>query len=101
VLALYSAPTFDPNAFVGGIDPKIWTGLQLDEGKPLFDRAVVGLYPPASTWKLAAAAIALDLGVVTPDEYMDVPCRGYYTFGNRTWRCWDLRGHGRQTLAEA
>jgi len=101
VLALYSAPTFDPNAFVGGIDPTLWAGLATDERKPLFDRSVLGLYPPASTWKLAAAGIALDLGVVVPDEHMQVPCTGGWYWGNRYWRCWDAGGHGYQTLAEA
>ncbi|MGE0159252.1 MAG: penicillin-binding protein 2 [Gemmatimonadales bacterium] len=101
VLALYSAPTFDPNAFVGGIDAELWNALMTDEQKPLYDRSVLGLYPPASTWKLAAAGIALDLGVVTPDEYMPIQCTGSFTWGNRTWRCWDPAGHGRQTLAEA
>ncbi|HUF75292.1 MAG TPA: penicillin-binding protein 2 [Longimicrobiales bacterium] len=101
VLALYSAPTYDPNAFVGGIDSLLWNQLLTDEGKPLFDRAVVGLYPPASTWKLASAGIALDLGVVTPDEHMEVPCRGGWFWGNRYWRCHLPAGHGHQTLAEA
>ena len=101
VLALYSAPGYDPNAFVGGIDPKVWAGLNSDEGKPLFDRSVLGLYAPASTWKLAAAGIALDLGVVTPDQHMEVPCTGAWFWGNRTWHCWDREGHGFNTLAEA
>ena len=101
VLALYSAPAYDPNAFVGGIDSLLWRQLLADEGKPLFDRAVVGLYPPGSTWKLAAAGIALDLGVVTPDEHMPVPCTGGWFWGNRYWRCHLPAGHGHQTLAEA
>ncbi len=101
VLALYSAPTFDPNAFVGGIEQDLWDGLIADEGKPLFDRSVLGLYAPASTWKLAAAAIALDLGVVVPDEHMAVQCTGSFRFGDRVWRCWDPAGHGWQNLAEA
>ncbi|MEE2897182.1 MAG: penicillin-binding transpeptidase domain-containing protein, partial [Gemmatimonadota bacterium] len=81
VLALYSAPSYDPNDFVGGIGTEVWAGLIEDEGIPLYHRAVVGTYPPASTWKLATAAIALDLGLVTPDEYMAEPCTGSYTFG--------------------
>jgi len=101
VLALYSAPTFDPNQFVGGIDQALWDSLSTDQGKPLYDRAALGRYPPASTWKLAAAAIALDLGVVTPDEKMDVPCNGSFTWGNRTWHCWDPSGHGALNLAQA
>jgi penicillin-binding protein 2 len=86
---------------VGGIEQELWDRLTTDERKPLFDRSVVGLYPPASTWKLAAAGIALDLGVVTPDEHMEVPCTGGWFWGNRYWRCWDPEGHGHQTLAEA
>lgn len=101
VLALYSAPTFDPNAFVGGIDPALWARLTADEGRPLYDRSVLGLYPPGSTWKLASAGIALALGVVRPDEHMAVPCRGGWFWGNRYWRCWNPAGHGYQTLAQA
>lgn len=101
VLAMYSAPAYDPNAFVGGIETELWTGLTQDEDKPLFNRAVLGLYAPASTWKLAAAAIALDLGVVRPDERMPLPCTGRMLFGNRFFHCWDRGGHGSNTLAEA
>jgi penicillin-binding protein 2 len=101
VLALYSAPTYDPNAFVGGISQDVWDQLSSDQGNPLYDRATLGRYPPGSTWKLAAAAIALDLGVVTPDETMEVPCRGSFYYGNRSFGCWDAAGHGFQTLAEA
>jgi penicillin-binding protein 2 len=101
VLALYSAPGYDPNLFVGGIDPEVWQALNTDERNPLFDRSVLGLYAPASTWKLASAGIALDLGVVRPDETMPEPCRGSWYWGNRSWGCWDRRGHGHQTLAEA
>jgi penicillin-binding protein 2 len=101
VLALYSAPTFDANAFVGGIGDSLWSSLMTDEMKPLFDRSVLGSYPPASTWKLAAAGIALDLGVVLPQEHMEFACTGSFTWGNRTWRCWDPAGHGWQNLAEA
>ncbi len=101
VLALYSAPGYDPNLFVGGIDDEVWAALSADERKPLYDRAVLGLYAPASTWKLAAAGIALDLGVVTPDEEMPEPCTGSMFYGNRSWGCWDREGHGYNNLAEA
>lgn len=101
VLALYSAPTFDPNVFVGGISGPAWDRLASDPGMPLFNRATQGLYAPASTWKLAAAAIALDVGAVTPEETMPEPCRGYFMWGGRTWRCWKKEGHGFNNLAEA
>jgi penicillin-binding protein 2 len=101
VLALYSAPSYDPNEFVGGIDDELWAQLNADETTPLYNRAVLGLYAPASTWKLAAAGIALDLGVVTPDEEMPEACTGSFWYGNRSWGCWDRDGHGSNDLAEA
>lgn len=101
VLALYSAPGYDPNLFVGGIDSETWAALNTDERNPMFDRAVLGRWAPASTWKLAAAGIALDVGVVTPDETMPDPCTGSWYFGDRFFRCWDPAGHGHNNLAEA
>jgi len=98
ILALYSAPTFDPNAFVGGIASDRWEALLQNPDQPLLNRATQGLYPPGSTWKLATAAIALDLGVVEPQEIMPEPCTGGMTFGNRYWRCWDPEGHGEVDL---
>ncbi|MBW3535402.1 MAG: penicillin-binding protein 2 [Gemmatimonadetes bacterium] len=101
VLALYSAPTFDPNAFVGGIDPQLWQQLNTDDNKPLYNRPVLGLYAPASTWKLATAGIALDVGAVTPTERMPIPCTGGMNYGGRYWRCWRPGGHGYLDLAGA
>jgi penicillin-binding protein 2 len=101
ILALYSAPAFDPNAFVGGVDPDVWRQLNTDPKKPLYNRAVLGLYPPASTFKLATAAIALELGVIGPDDHMPIPCGGGMTYGNRYWRCWRPEGHGSLDLAGA
>ncbi len=101
VLALYSAPTMDPNDFVGGIETALWDELSSDVGQPLFNRAVLGRYAPASTWKLAAAGIALDLGVVGPTEVMPVPCTGGITILGQYKRCWNPDGHGSLDLAGA
>jgi penicillin-binding protein 2 len=101
VLALYSAPTFDPNEFVGGIDPDLWLQFNTDPSKPLYNRAVLGLYAPASTWKLATAAIGLELGVITPQDRMPIGCSGGMSYGNRYWRCWKPGGHGSTDLAGA
>ncbi len=101
VLALYSAPTFDPNDFVGGIAPDTWASLTSDPASPLLNRAVLSAYPPGSTWKLATAAIALDLGVVGPHETMPEPCTGSLRYGNRIAHCWDRNGHGNVDLVGA
>jgi len=101
VLALYSAPSYDPNRFIGGIPPELWKELNADPRKPLFNKVTQGRYPPGSTWKLATAAIALQRGLVKLDDYMPTPCTGGYQFGNRYFHCWDPKGHGNLTLAGA
>jgi len=101
VLALYSAPGFDPNAFVGGISATYWRSLNESPAHPLLDRAIQARYPPGSTWKLAVAAMALKRGIVGSRSKMPIPCRGGLQYGNRYFRCWNARGHGDLTLTEA
>lgn len=100
VLALYSAPSYDINRFVGGVSSAFYQSLLKDEHTPLVNRAIQGTYPPASTWKLATAVIGLQLGLVTMDTRMEQPCTGGYYYG-RVFKCWDKRGHGDVTLAQA
>ena len=101
ILALYSAPGYDPNAFVGGVDLDYWRGLNENEARPLLDRAVQARYPPGSTWKLGMAAMAVKRGVATFRTRMPIPCRGGLQYGNRFFRCWNAEGHGDLTLNEA
>ncbi len=101
VLALYSAPGFDPNAFVGGISAPYWRSLNESPAHPLLDRAIQARYPPGSAWKLAVAAMALKRGLVGPRTHMPIPCRGGLQYGNRFFRCWNAQGHGDLTLTEA
>lgn len=100
VLALYSAPSFDPNLFVGGVSDSVWIALNTDPRQPMYNKAILGRFAPASPFKLAVAAIGLDLGVVRPDERMPQPCTGGFQYG-RYWRCWDWGGHGDVDLLEA
>lgn len=101
VIALYSAPSFDPNVFVGGIDRSALAALEEDPANPFFNRATLGQYAPASTWKVASAAIALELGVVSPDEIMPASCTGSFRYGNRNWGCHLASGHGHLDLSGA
>ncbi|NIP83097.1 MAG: penicillin-binding protein 2, partial [Gemmatimonadetes bacterium] len=101
VLGLYSSPTFDPNGLVGVVPPERWDSLRQDTAKRLLDRAIAGLYPPGSTWKLATAAIALELGIVDPQQTLPLACRGGMRYGNRYFRCWEPAGHGYLTLPDA
>jgi len=101
VLALYSAPSWDPNKFTGGIPVEYYTQLLEDKRRPLVNKAIQGTYPPGSTWKLATSIIGLQNGVVGVKEHMPVPCTGGYQYGNRYFRCWEKKGHGSLDLEGA
>ncbi|MEP6589555.1 MAG: penicillin-binding protein 2 [Gemmatimonadota bacterium] len=102
VLAYYSHPGFDPNAFIGGISVADYAVYHEDSDNPLLDRVINGRYPPASPFKLAIATMALRRGLVTMDSRMPAPCTGGYRFGNRVYKCWKRDGgHGSLTLTEA
>ena len=94
VLAIHSAPTWDPNRFVGGVSTKYYATLQSDSARPLYNKALKGRYPPGSTFKLATAALGLERGVISVKEKFPIGCSGGMQYGNRYFRCWDKRGHG-------
>jgi penicillin-binding protein 2 len=101
VLALYSAPSWDPNKFTGGIPVDYYKQLLEDKRRPLVNKAIQGRYPPGSTFKLATSVIALQDGLVGLKEHMPVPCSGGYQYGTRWFRCWEKRGHGSLDLEQA
>jgi len=101
VIALYSAPSYDPNPFIGGYDPEQWRALAESEDFPLFNRATQARYAPASPWKLVIAAMALGRGIVDMESHMTMPCTGGMRYYTRYFRCWRTEGHGELTLFEA
>src|SRR5690606_29211360 len=64
VYAMASTPSFDPNIFSRGLTPEKWEELLSREGHPLNNKAVGGLYPPGSTFKMVTAMAALELGLI-------------------------------------
>lgn len=92
ILALASAPRFDPNLFAGEIPPDVWRALSTGEDKPLSDRAIQGAFPPGSVFKILMSIAAITEGVIDPHER--VFCPGYYSFGGRNYRCHKKSGHG-------
>jgi len=99
VLLLYSSPSYDPNVFSGQLSSEDWRGLIEDPARPLLNRPIQARYAPGSVFKLATAAMAMTLGVVDPDEFQDVPCRGGYQFGSRWFGCHAV--HGWASLQDA
>jgi penicillin-binding protein 2 len=99
VLALVSSPSFDPNLFNGGISFDDWETLANDPRHPMENRAISGQYPPASTYKAVVAAAALEEKLVTPETTFH--CNGGFEMGDRTFRCWQQKGHGTVNLHRA
>lgn len=98
ILALVSQPSFDPNAFVDGIDPATWRQLNESRDRPLTNRPLRGAYPPGSTVKPFMALAALETGVRTPERTVHDP--GFYTLPGQShqYRCWKPEGHGNVDL---
>ncbi|HEV3003835.1 MAG TPA: penicillin-binding transpeptidase domain-containing protein [Pirellulales bacterium] len=100
ILALASAPRFDPNVFSG--DPGAVTPLFSSPGHPLFDRPTRMALPPGSVFKVLTAVALLQTGTLQAEEPFD--CRGYlHEPGSQ--RCQIFRrfgmGHGEVTLIDA
>ena len=93
VLAMVSQPAYDPNMFTGGISSSEYQKLLTPE-RPLYNRAVQGTYPPASTIKPHLAFLGLKEGAITPQT--TIPDPGWFSLPNndhryRDWKAW---GHG-------
>ena len=90
VLALASAPTFDPGQFATGITSANWKPLHQNPAHPLIDRAIGAMYPPGSTFKPVVAAAGWQTGVITPNS--SVECTGSYHLGRARFGCWETHG---------
>jgi len=92
ILAMASSPSFDPRQFGRFVDPEKWRLLAEDPSHPLTNRAIQGVYAPGSVFKIIVALGALTMGQVEPHERFY--CSGYFSLGNRIFRCWKEEGHG-------
>ncbi|HEY5642390.1 MAG TPA: penicillin-binding protein 2 [Woeseiaceae bacterium] len=101
ILALVSAPSFDPNLFAVGMTTAQYAELQNNPDRPLFNRAVRGTYPPGSTLKPILALAALETGATNLSRRTF--CVGYFTLPNSThrYRDWKPEGHGPVDLHDA
>jgi penicillin-binding protein 2 len=94
VLAIVSTPSYDPNLFVTGISYKNYDALRNSSDIPLFDRALQGRYPPASTIKPMMGLGGLSENVISRSYKIFDP--GFYQLEGeeRLWRDWKRTGHG-------
>jgi penicillin-binding protein 2 len=99
ILAMASAPSFDPNAFIEGLDKAEWIRLTTSKESPLQNRAIQGQYPPGSVFKIVMALAGLEEGLIDPEE--EVFCNGRFNLGNHVFRCWRKQGHGKVNFHRA
>ncbi|MEW6557637.1 MAG: penicillin-binding protein 2 [Elusimicrobiota bacterium] len=114
ILGLCSSPDYNPNLFISGV--KSWQLPYLLEsrggregrsgsggmgGKPLWNRALQGQYPPGSVYKMVTALAGLETGVITPQTIIN--CKGFIELGKykQKFRCWAREGHGNMRLTTA
>jgi penicillin-binding protein 2 len=102
ILAMASAPSFDPNIFVQGSKTpdgrKQIAAYWQEEQRPLFNRAIQGRYPPGSTWKIPESVAGLQQGAITVAR-SNLACGGGIQIGNKFTRC--MGNHGSPPLSYA
>jgi len=92
VISLVSAPAFDSNKFVHGINQKDWDFLIKHRDKPLVNKAIAGLYPPGSTIKILSTISALENDIFNPKTV--IQCKGHIELYGEKYHCWKKKGHG-------
>ena len=99
IVALASAPGFDPNLFSRGIQSSSWRQLSSHPYHPLLNRAIQCQHPPGSIFKIVTAIAALEEKKISPEEAFF--CPGFYVLGNRPFHCWKKEGHGYMNMRSA
>lgn len=99
IISMVSTPSFDPNVFRQDDGDEYINNLRQDIAKPFMNKAIEGLYPPGSTFKIVVALAGLESGAITATE--KIFCPGYWDYGDRRYHCWEHKGHGKMDLAGA
>jgi penicillin-binding protein 2 len=95
IIAMASVPTYDPSLFLNGISKKQWASLNATGSDfPLTNRAIMGQYPAASTFKAMTGLAGLQYHMINTGSTVD--CVGTWTEMGKQWKkfCWDHAGHG-------
>lgn len=93
ILALYSNPSYDPNIFTSGLSQKEYAGIMDDPSLPMFDRAIGGVYPPGSIFKIVTALAGLEEKDITKDTIIED--NGTITIGPYSFSNWYFTQYGR------
>ncbi|MFH0790696.1 MAG: penicillin-binding protein 2 [Candidatus Omnitrophota bacterium] len=96
IIALANSPDFDPAVFIAKKGSDV-ARLFNNSDAPLLNRAISGLYPPASVFKIIVASGALDTGKI--NSVTSFSCGGKMLIGGRQFACWDI--HYQEDLLDA
>lgn len=101
LLAMVSMPDYNANLFVNGIDSKTYKALNTSWERPLFNRTILGGYPPGSTVKPFFALAGLELNVIQLDH--EIFCPGFYRLKGKAhkYRDWKKWGHGKTDITKS
>ena len=104
VLSLVSFPSFDNNEFAKGLTPELFEKILENKNEPLFNRAIMGLYPPGSTIKPLLASAVLQEKIISPNKQIN--CPGYISVidkynPNVVWTYNDWKAHGPTDMIKA
>ena len=92
ILALASSPVYDNNPLTWGVSGREWNEIINNPDRPMLDRAIAGLYPPASTFKAFMSVAALEENAINQSTVY--VCRGGLRVGSHFFKCWRHSGHG-------
>ncbi|MEV0438598.1 penicillin-binding protein 2 [Streptomyces spectabilis] len=99
VVAMASNPTYDPNAWVGGISGKDYAKLTGKKSNyPLLNRAIQGQAAPGSIFKVIPTTAAVNAGYEFNGRY---PCPSSYSIGGQVFKNFESQGHGSISLGQA
>ncbi|MGO8685088.1 MAG: penicillin-binding protein 2 [Thermoleophilia bacterium] len=100
VIAMASDPTYNPSIWAGGISAKNYAKLMTAAAnEPLLNRAIAGVYPTGSTFKVVDTIAALQEGVITPTTTLYCPAA--LTFDGTVFHDWNPNGHGMIDVSQA
>jgi len=93
ILAMYSSPSYSPNAFTTGMSEPAYQALVTSPDLPLLNRVIGGVYPPGSTFKLVTALAALEENVITSSTVVEDT--GVITIGQFSFPNWYFKQYGK------
>ncbi|MDA1338264.1 MAG: penicillin-binding protein 2 [bacterium] len=99
ILSFVSYPSYDVNKFSSRISEKDFQELLNDEGRPLNNKIIAGLYPPGSTFKIISATGIVEENIIDPEKTIDGGAS--VSLGSTVFRDWNPAGHGPTNLYKA